>query len=129
MRTATPHQNIHPGFIGAYFLHEGDLDFKDDNPDLLAIREASRKVPVIVSIYLERPAILTNMQPLTAALIGNFGASDQALLNVITGKARPQGRLPFELPSSMEAVRQQKEDVPHDSANPLFRYGFGLTYR
>jgi beta-glucosidase len=36
--------------------------------------------------------------------------------------------LPFELPSSMEAVLQQKEDVPYDSKDPLYRFGFGLGY-
>jgi beta-glucosidase len=40
----------------------------------------------------------------------------------------PQGKLPFELPSSMEAVRAQKEDVPHDSKDPLFPYGHGLGW-
>jgi beta-glucosidase len=28
----------------------------------------------------------------------------------------------------MEAVRNQKEDVPYDSENPLYPYGFGLSY-
>jgi beta-glucosidase len=28
----------------------------------------------------------------------------------------------------MEAVRNQKEEVPFDSENPLFKFGFGLTY-
>jgi beta-glucosidase len=32
------------------------------------------------------------------------------------------------MPSSMEAVRNQKEDVPYDSENPLFPFGFGLSY-
>ena len=40
----------------------------------------------------------------------------------------PTGRLPFELPSSMEAVRQQKPDVPYDSQHPLFPFEHGLTY-
>jgi beta-glucosidase len=47
---------------------------------------------------------------------------------VIFGRFAPCGKPPFELPSSMQAVRQQKEDVPHDSENPLFPYGHGLTY-
>jgi beta-glucosidase len=49
------------------------------------------------------------------------------VLDVICGKAKPEGRLPFELPSSMEAVRQQKPDAPYDSKNPLYPFGFGLT--
>jgi beta-glucosidase len=36
--------------------------------------------------------------------------------------------LPFELPSSMAAVRAQKEDVPYDSLNPLYPFGHGLTW-
>jgi beta-glucosidase len=32
------------------------------------------------------------------------------------------------MPSSMEAVRNQKEDVPYDSGSPLFHFGFGLNY-
>jgi beta-glucosidase len=61
-------------------------------------------------------------------LLADFGASDLAVLDIIFGKARPEGKLPFELPSSMEAVRRQKEDVPYDSENPLYGFGHGLTY-
>lgn len=41
----------------------------------------------------------------------------------------PSGRLPFELPSSMEAVRAQKEDVPHDWKDPLYPFGHGVTVK
>ena len=39
-----------------------------------------------------------------------------------------QGKLPFELPSSMDAVLKQKEDMPYDSENPLFEFGHGVSY-
>ena len=42
---------------------------------------------------------------------------------------QPEGKLPFELPVSMEAVRNQQTDVPYDSENPLFEFGFGLIYK
>jgi beta-glucosidase len=77
---------------------------------------------------LERPLILTNLRPHTTALLGDFGISDEALLALVTGKVSPQGHLPFELPSSPEAVKQQKSDLPHDSQSPIFPYGFGLHY-
>lgn len=51
-----------------------------------------------------------------------------AILDVIFGKFNPSGKLPFELPSSMEAVRKQMSDVPYDSENPLFPFGHGLSY-
>jgi beta-glucosidase len=40
---------------------------------------------------------------------------------------RPVGRLPFELPRSMDAVRAQKTDVPHDSPSPLYPFGYRAT--
>jgi len=63
-----------------------------------------------------------------AGLVANFGASDAAVLDILFGRFPPRGRLPFELPASMAAVRAQKPDLPRDSANPLFSYGFGLSY-
>ncbi len=29
----------------------------------------------------------------------------------------------------MASVEKQKEDVPHDLENPLFRFGFGLAFK
>ena len=81
-----------------------------------------------MDIYLDRPAVIPEIAAQAAALLANFGASDAALLDVIFGRFAPSGKLPFELPSSMEAVQRQKEDVPYDSENPLFPFGHGLTY-
>ena len=77
-------------------------------------------------IYLDRPAVIPEISEASQALLADYGASDAAVLDVIFGRARPEGRLPFELPSSMAAVRAQKADVPHDSEAPLYPYGFGL---
>jgi beta-glucosidase len=63
-----------------------------------------------------------------AGLLGLFGVTDDVLLDAVFGRFSPAGKLPFELPSSMEAVRNQKEDVPYDSEGPLFPFGWGLTY-
>jgi beta-glucosidase len=128
IRTTAPYQTLHPGYAMGHMQHEGDLDFKADNPDLLAIQRAAAILPTIVTVYLDRPAILTNVVDKTSALLGNFGVSDEAFFDVITGKDKPLGRLPFELPSSMNDVLAQKSDLPHDTAHPLFAYGFGLEY-
>ena len=85
-------------------------------------------VPTIATVYLDRPAILTPIRDRARALIGNFGVSDAALIDVLVGRARPEGKLPFELPSSMEAVQAQRSDVPHDSQRPLYPFGFGRSY-
>lgn len=107
-------------------LHQGDLDFDAD--ELVHIRAIMQSKPTIVSIYMERPAVIPEIAMEAAGLVAEFGAEDDALLAVMFGEFNPQGRLPFELPRSMAAVREQFEDVPHDSRDPLFRFGFGLDY-
>ena len=94
-------------------------------------RRSSRSaasVPTVVTVYLDRPAILTPLKERARAVVANFGVSDAALLDVLAGRAKPDGKLPFELPSSMDAVLAQRSDVPHDSARPLYPLGFGRRY-
>ncbi len=113
------------GFVESLF-HHGDLDFKGEQKK--EILDLLDKVPTVVNIYLDRPAVIPEIAEKSAGLIANFGASDKALLDVVFGKYNPSGKLPIELPSSMEAVKNQKEDVPYDSKNPLFHFGFGISY-
>jgi beta-glucosidase len=110
------------------FLHEGSLAFKDGDPDYEAFKHVSGIVPTIVTVNLDRPAIVTPLQRSARALIADFGVSDEALIDVLSGRAKPEGKLPFELPSSMEAVAAQRPDMPHDSAKPLYPLGFGRSY-
>ena len=126
LRLQTPWIPVESKNPFAKSFHHGDLDFKGKAKDsILAIMN---KVPSIVDIYLDRPAVIPEINAKAKALIGDFGASDAALLDIIFGKAKPMGKLPFELPSSMEAVRNQKEDLPYDSKDPLYRFGAGLRY-
>jgi beta-glucosidase len=124
LRLVTPYEK-RKGLMESFF-HAGELDFKE--PEKSRILKILDRVPTIVDIYLERPAVIPEIAEKSVALLGNFGASDEAVLDVIFGKFAPQGKLPFELPSSMDTVRKQKEDVPHDSENPLFPFGHGLSY-
>jgi beta-glucosidase len=128
VRAATPSEMLHPRFIFGLLQHEGTLAFADGNPDYEAVKRAAVHVPTVVTVNLERAAILTNVVDKAGAVLADFGVSDEALLDILTGKARPEGRLPIELPSSMAAVARQRPDLPHDSDAPLFPFGFGLSY-
>ncbi len=98
------------------------------NPEKDRILKILETKPAIVDLYFERPAVIPEINEKCTALIGNFGANDSAVLDVIFGRHVPNGKLPFEIPSSLDAVEKQKEDVPYDSENPLYSFGFGLTY-
>jgi beta-glucosidase len=128
MRLTAPFEQLHPQYVFGQFLHEGSLAFRDGDPDFETFKRVSAVVPTIVTVYLDRPAILTPLKDKARALIANFGVSDAALIDVLVGRGRPEGKLPFELPSSMEAVRAQRSDVPHDSPRPLYPFGFGRSY-
>lgn len=95
---------------------------------LTPIRTLMQKKPVIIVMQFDSPYVIPELADESAALLATFGASDEALFDVLTGKFNPTGKLPFELPSSMEAVREQLEDLPFDSKAPLFKYGSGLSY-
>jgi beta-glucosidase len=108
------------------FFHQGRLFYSEEENN--AMFELIRQKPTIVVVNLERPAILTDINAASKALIADFGTSDEVLADVLFGTINPSAKLPFELPSTWEAVQKQLEDVPYDSENPLFRFGFGLSY-
>jgi beta-glucosidase len=110
-------------FLESWF-HQGSLDFP---PGLVArLARIAAHCPLVVDVVLDRPAVLTPLLPLTSALVGSYGTSDEALVDALTGAIVPVGRLPFDLPRSMEQVRQHGEDVPGYD-DPLFAFGHGLS--
>jgi beta-glucosidase len=125
VRKNAPYEPRTDTFIESVF-HAGDLDFKE--PELGELLELARSKPTVLVLHLERPAVIPELVDACAAVLAVFGASDEAVNDLLYGRAAPEGKLPFELPSSMEAVRAQKSDVPGDSADPLFRFGHGLRY-
>ena len=99
------------------------------NDEILTKAKSYSEISQLVTLVdLNRPAVLTELKGMSSALVGTFGVSDEAMLDVVFGEHNPVGKLPFELPSSMAEVEAQLEDVPDDTANPLFPYGWGLTY-
>ncbi|MCM2564513.1 glycoside hydrolase family 3 protein [Janthinobacterium kumbetense] len=129
LRVAAPYEILHPNYIFGSMQHEGRLNYVDGDADYEAIKNAAKYAPkTVVTVYLDRPAILGNVQDKASAILANFGVSDGALFDVLTGKAKPQGKLPFELPSSMAEVQVQKSDVPYDTAHPLYKFGYGMGY-
>jgi beta-glucosidase len=116
---------IFDNFLSTLFPN-GDLRF---NRNIInKIKEYSKEKELIVIVDLNRPAILDDIKKSTSSLIGTFGVSDQVIFEGIYGRFNPSGKLPFEIPSSMEAVINQKEDLPDDTLNPTYEFGYGISY-
>ena len=116
---------IFDNFLSTLFPN-GDLRF---NRNIInKIKEYSKEKELIVIVDLNRPAILDDIKKSTSSLIGTFGVSDQVIFEGIYGRFNPSGKLPFEIPSSMDAVLNQKEDLPDDTLNPTYEFGYGISY-
>ncbi len=126
VRADAPSETLHPNHFFGSRQKEGRLDFRPGDPAYDAMVRAGSHVPTILAIFLDRPAILSNVQDKASVILANYGASDAAVLDVILGKAEPKGRLPTELPRSMEAVDAQDPALPDDSGDPLYPRGAGI---
>ncbi len=104
------------------------IDLTLPEATLARVRGVMRQKPTIIALHLDNPLVVPELATEASALLATFGVSDEALFDVLVGKFAPAGKLPFEMPSSMEAVGAQLEDVPGDSKAPLFALGSGLTY-
>ena len=112
-------------FLSTLFPN-GDLNFNDEIKS--KIKNYSQIQDLVIVVDLNRPAILEDIKNHSSALIGTFGVLDEIIFEGIFGEFNPSGKLPFEIPSSMESVLNQKEDLPDDSINPTYEYGYGISY-
>jgi beta-glucosidase-like glycosyl hydrolase len=97
---------------------------------IVLLKNAGRLLPLRpgARVYVEGVDAALAARYAYASSVRDVARQKPALLDVVFGKHAPTGKLPFEMPSSMDAVRAQLEDVPHDSKAPLFPIGHGLRY-
>ena len=65
-------------------------------------------------------------------VIATFGTTADALLDIVTGKFNPSGKMPFTTPVSEAAAQNNKPDVPgydEGPAYPLFKFDEGISYK
>lgn len=125
LKLFTPFDERNEYFLEKFF-HQGRLDFTEkEKSKYIKLLETK---PTITVMNLERPAIIPEINAATKSLIADFDCSDDIIMELIFGQFQPSGKMPFELPSSVEAVEKQKEDMPYDSDKPLYPFGFGKSF-
>lgn len=107
-------------------IPQGRLDFKEKDKQKILKRMAQK--PTITILTITRPPVVPEIDAASKAMIADFECQDEILLEMVFGKFKPSGKLPIEIPSSVEAVQNQMEDVPYDSKDPLYPFGHGLTF-
>ncbi len=124
LRTHSPSELLHPGYVFGAMQQEGSLAFPEDYPAVTFMSQLPDDLPLVADVQLDRAAILTPMKNRANILVASFGTSDAAFLTVLSGAEDPVGRLPVELPSSMAAVEAQRPGKPADSVDPLYPLGY-----
>ena len=132
-------------FGGSYPWESSILDFTGMEaaeswevvPSLDTIQQVMDEVDdpskVILHVYFRQPYVLDAESGLrdAGAILAGFGMSDTALLDVLSGDYAPQGKMPFALAGTREAIIEQQSDTPgYDETEDgaLYPFGYGLTY-
>ncbi|HEY5917196.1 MAG TPA: glycoside hydrolase family 3 N-terminal domain-containing protein, partial [Chryseolinea sp.] len=85
----------------------------------------------ILSIDFRQPYVLDENSSLlnAGAILATFGVSDAAIADIVSGKFKPTGKLPYALANKEKAVIDQAPDAPgYPVGDTLFPFGHGLTF-
>jgi beta-glucosidase len=96
--------------------------------DAAAIEKAkSSGVPVVVVLFSGRPVLIEPELKISNAFVAAWlpGTEGQGLADLLFGDFKPVGKLPVSWPKNMDQIPVNIGDANYD---PLFPYGFGLTY-
>jgi len=105
--------------------------------DSQLVRETNAKMsgkPVIVSITATNPMVFSEIEKEASVILMNFGVQDQVIFDIISGKSKPSGLLPMQMPADMKTVEKQAEDIPfdltcfEDSQGSIYDFGFGMDW-
>jgi len=103
--------------------------------DVDYVNGISTKKPTVLAINYTNPWVINEIYnegtKNVVGVLATFGTTPNALLDVITGKFNPTGKMPFSTPVSDEAVKNNLEDVPgylEKDGYALFNYDEGLSY-
>jgi beta-glucosidase len=90
-----------------------------------AMRQAGLRTVVV--LIAGRPMILDSLMPYADAIVMAWlpGSEGAGITDILFGDAHPSGTLPHSWPRSMAQIPINVGDASYD---PLYPYGFGLTY-
>ncbi len=87
-------------------------------------------IPVITIVVLSRPYVLTELVELSDSVLVVYrpGVTEgaRAIVDALYGDGPITGKLPVQIPRTMEQVVSQREDLPFDIDDPLYDVGYGI---
>lgn len=119
-----------PSYMHSSPWGTADLALTSSQQEMMEVLVTTGK-PVVTVVICGRPLILTWCDENTDAVLIAYYPGSQggiAIAETIYGANNPTGKLPVQMPRDMASVLDQESDVPFDLENPLYDYGFGLSY-
>ena len=107
------------------------LEITATQQEILEAVKANTNGKIITVVTGGRPYILTWCDENTNAILMAYYPGQQggiAIAETLFGLNNPTGKTPVQFPRDMESVNDQSGDVAFDLENPLYDYGFGLSY-
>lgn len=113
------------------------LSLSKNAVDVDYVNKLTSKKPTVLLINYTNPWVIDEIyneknKGNIKAVLATFGTTTDAVLDVITGKFNPSGKMPFTTPVSEDAAQKQQSDVPgylKGTAYPLFKFNEGLSYK
>ena len=107
------------------------LEITSSQQEILETVKANTKGEIITVVTGGRPYILTWCDENTNAILEAYYPGQQggiAIAETLFGLNNPTGKTPMQFPRDMDSVNEQASDVSFDLENPLYDYGWGLSY-
>jgi len=105
------------------------LEFPQEQQELLNALDAAG-ANVVSVVLMNRAYVLTPVTEKSDSVMLAYRpgvtCGAEAVVEALYGETAITGRLPFQIPATMDQVLAQREDLPKDIADPLFEYGFGI---
>lgn len=105
------------------------LEFPAEQQSLLKKLDASG-VNVVSVVLMNRAYVMTPVDAASDAVMivyrPGVTAGAEAVAHALFGDCAISGKLPWQIPATMDQVMLQREDLPKDIENPLYDYGFGI---
>ena len=130
---------INPG-AKSLFQSDGSpllLSLSKNAVDINYINQLSAKKTTVLAINYTNPWVIDEIyndadKKNIKGVIATFGTTLDALVDVLTGKFNPSGKMPFTTPISEAVVEKQLSDVPgflKGSNYGLFKFNEGIRYQ
>ena len=107
------------------------LNITSTQQEILETVKANTTGKIITVVTGGRPYILTWCDENTNAILEAYYPGQQggiAIAKTLFGLNNPTGKTPIQFPRDMDSVNDQYGDVSFDLENPLYDYGWGLSY-